>query len=385
MKKTRLSLLIGIVSLNLIGCSYFGGFGKDNSPEPTPLVNFTPSMTIKPVWSAHPGNGSAKMQLTLPLAVLQGVVYVSNYNGVVAAYSVDSGKHLWSTNAKAHLTSGPGVGANIVAVGSDNGEIIALDKNSGQVVWRRTLSGQILAVPQVSGNQVVVKTIDGYVYSLNITNGDIIWQYARSASQYMLRASSAPGITNDTVIAGFNDGKLLALKLSTGQLLWERTIAMPQGASLVQQLIDLDTNPLVVNNTIYVAGYQGSLLSMSLDGNQLLWQRPFSTYHNLALAGDLLFAVDTDSQIWALDSHSGKVRWKQTELLARRLTGGAIQEQALVVGDMQGYLHWLAIDDGHLLARVKVGSDAILATPVVVGDILITISKSGAINAFRRV
>lgn len=384
MNKTALSVLIGITSISLLGCSYFAGAGKDNQAKPTPLVNFAPSMNFKPVWTGRAGNGTANMQLMLPLAAEQGVLYVSNYDGAVAAYQVSSGKKLWSSQTKTHLTSGPGVGQNLLVVGSDVGQIIALDKQNGHELWRSTLSSQIQAVPQIEAQQVIAQTVDGRVYGLDAANGQVKWQYVRATSQYMLRASSTPLITQNTIIAGFSDGKLLALNLNDGHLLWERTLAIPQGMSLLQKLIDLDTNPLAVDNTLYMAGYQGNLIAMSIDGKHLYWQRPFSTYHNLATAGKLLFAVDTEGQIWAFDRQSGRVSWQQAQLKSRRITGVSLYENTLVVGDGEGYLHWFAVDDGHLLSRVKVGGDAILANPIVVDDKVIALSKSGKITAYRR-
>lgn len=383
MKKILASIAISIMSLSLVGCSYLSGFGKDNNPKPTPLKPFTSTVQVKSVWSASAGNGSANMQIPLPLVAWQNTVYASNYNGIVAAYDVDTGKRLWATQTKAKLTSGPGVGNNLVAVGTSEGQVIALEQGTGKVLWRQALSTQVLAAPRITGGKVVVKTIDGKLYGLNTTNGSIRWQYDHAANQYMLRMSSPPQITQDMVVAGFNDGKLTAVKLANGQLIWERTIAMPQGASIVQQIVDVDTSPLIDNKTIYIATYQGNILAMSLDGNQLIWQRPFSTYNDLALYGDLLLATDTSSQVWAFDKHSGRVEWRQTQLLARRITGPIVHDNFLVVGDGEGYLHWLAPDDGHFLARVKAGGNGIIATPIVVNNKLLVVTKSGRIIAYQ--
>jgi len=383
MKKIVTSLLLGTFSLSMVGCSYLSGFGKDNHPKPTPLSPITQSQTVTPVWTASAGNGSAKMQMALPLVASQGMVFVSNYDGVVAAYDVDSGKRLWRTSTQTQITSGPGVGENLVVVGTADGKVLALQMNTGKLSWQSTLSTQILAAPQISDGKVVVKTIDGKLYGLNVANGSKAWQYDHGQSQYMLRASSVPQIKQDKVITGFNDGKLTAVKLANGQLIWERKIAMPQGASFVQQLIDVDTDPLIVNNTLYIASYQGNLLAMSVDGNNLLWQRPFSTYHNLAAADDLLIATDTDSQVWAVNRDTGRVEWRQTQLKDRRITGPVIQSNAIVVGDAEGYLHWLAQDDGHFIARVRVGSDSIIAAPIVANHKLLVVSKTGKITAYQ--
>ena len=383
MKKIVASVLISMAGLSLIGCSQLSGFGQDNHPKPSPLIPFTATTQVDMLWTASAGNGSANMQITLPLAAEQEVVYVSNYNGVVAAYDINNGKRFWSMQTHAKITSGPGVGNNLVAVGTSDGKVIALDKTTGKLRWQRTLSTQILAAPQIAADKIIVKTIDNKLYGLNVTDGSISWQYDHSPSQYMLRVSSVPYVSSDKVVAGFNDGKVAAVKLKNGELIWERTIAMPQGASLVQQLIDVDTSPLIINKTLYTAAYQGNLLAMSADGRELVWQRPFSTYNNLAASNNLLIATDTDSQVWAFNRQTGKVEWRQPQLSARRITGPALYNQTIVVGDREGYLHWLALDDGRFVARVKVDSDGIVATPIVVNNIIVVVTKAGKLAAFR--
>jgi outer membrane protein assembly factor BamB len=55
----------------------------------------------------------------------------------------------------------------------------------------------------------------------------------------------------------------------------------------------------------------------------------------------------------------------------------------LVVGDLDGYVHWLATDDGRMLARTRVGGDAIHAKPLVVGDTVYVLNDNGRLAALR--
>ena len=51
---------------------------------------------------------------------------------------------------------------------------------------------------------------------------------------------------------------------------------------------------------------------------------------------------------------SGLVNWRQTALEARNVSGPAIMGNYIVVGDAEGYLHWMSKRDGHFAARVNV-------------------------------
>ena len=54
-----------------------------------------------------------------------------------------------------------------------------------------------------------------------------------------------------------------------------------------------------------------------------------------------------------------------------------------MVGDAEGYLHWLRLDSGEFAARVRVGRDPIRATPAVVGDVLVAQTVDGKVAAYR--
>jgi outer membrane protein assembly factor BamB len=55
----------------------------------------------------------------------------------------------------------------------------------------------------------------------------------------------------------------------------------------------------------------------------------------------------------------------------------------VVVGDLEGYVHWLNIADGSFAAREKLGKKPIEGTPVVAGDVVFVEDVAGNIGAFR--
>jgi outer membrane protein assembly factor BamB len=70
------------------------------------------------------------------------------------------------------------------------------------------------------------------------------------------------------------------------------------------------------------------------------------------------------------------------DLAYRRLTAPVPYEDYIAVGDYEGYLHLLSRYDGHIVARVRVDSDAIRARPLVIGDIIYVYSTDGKLSAY---
>ena len=85
----------------------------------------------------------------------------------------------------------------------------------------------------------------------------------------------------------------------------------------------------------------------------------------------------------ALDRFSGETVWTQEQLAARGLTGPALSGDKLVVGDFEGYLHWLDKASGRFSARNRVSDAPILTQAVAAADTIYVHASDGVLSAFN--
>jgi outer membrane protein assembly factor BamB len=352
-----------VVTLLLASCSLFE---TDNTEPPAPLVDFNASLTPTVLWSQSTGRGSGDFKLMPTLS--QGRVFTSSVKGLVTAIEVDSGKVLWEMNTKLPLSSGAGVGTGHVVVGARNGILAALSETDGKPLWRVQLSSEVIAAPQIDSNVVVVRTVDGKVYALNVYSGAKIWVYERDIPILSLWGNSPPVISQTWVIAGLDNGKLAVLNLQTGKLLWEANVAIPHGRTELERLVDIDAKPIVSDGVVYVTSYQGRTVAGDLYSSKLLWERDISSYAGLAVDNESVYISDAHSHIWAVSRASGVSLWKQTKLQARVITAPVVMGNYLVVGDIEGYVHWMRKDNGEFVARYRTGSKRINVPPLVIDE-----------------
>jgi outer membrane protein assembly factor BamB len=64
------------------------------------------------------------------------------------------------------------------------------------------------------------------------------------------------------------------------------------------------------------------------------------------------------------------------------LTGPALQGDYVVVGDLDGYVHWLQQSDGAMAARAKTGG-TVKAQPIVADGVLLVQNVEGKLTAYR--
>lgn len=390
-------LLIALTSMvALAGCH---SFKKENVQPPTPLAkDFKPTVHVTRLWRTSVGDGAGESGVRLRPTVVDGVLYAASTNGKVAAIDANSGKTLWSKSSRTHgwfgwgdkkrkdvlYSGGPAVGGDLLAVGTLDGHVYGINAKDGSPRWEATLKSEVISSPAVSGNLVVVRTGDGRVYGLDSSNGDRRWVYDQTEVPLLsVRGNGPLLIANGVVFFGSDNGKLVALRLDNGDKLWEQKLASGEGRTEIQRLDDADGTILLDGSTLYGAAYHGNLLAVDGPSGRPLWTRPFSTFTSLAIRGNAIYGVNDDSQVWAFDKNGGADMWKNDALKYRWLTGPAVQGNYVVVGDMEGYVHWLQTGDGALAARERLSRKAIRAQPLVVGDTVYVEDVKGRIGAYR--
>lgn len=373
--------ILSICALSTLLCACNGFFEKDNTPTPSPLVNFTPEVKIHDIWSSSTNSGTNDYLKLVP-AVTEQAVFTASKNGTVTATDKQNGRTLWKTDTNLLISGGPAAHDGLVFVGSREGYLAALNQANGKILWEARMSSEILAAPASAQGIVLAKTIDGKLSALSTEDGHALWHYEQTEPTLILRGASAPQIDHGNVVVGFANGNLAKLTLREGSLHWLQTVALAEGSFAIQRMIDIDADPIVLNNKIYAATYQGRIASLDSASGKVYWTHDISSYSGIAADHERVYVSDGKSHIWAFDSESGTVDWLQSQLEARNITGPVIMGNYIVVGDEQGYLHWLSKTDGHFVARTKVSGSEILATPVVDNNILYVVSRNGRLAAY---
>ncbi|WEN13801.1 outer membrane protein assembly factor BamB [Rhodanobacter sp. AS-Z3] len=390
-------LLITLVSLGtLAGCH---SFKKENVQPPTPLAkDFKPTVQVTRLWKATVGDGAQASGVRLRPAVVGGVLYADSTDGKIAAFDATSGKTLWSKSSKTHgwfgwgdkkrkdalYAGGPAVDGDLLTVGTLDGHVYAMSAKDGTPRWDVEVSSEVMASPVIVGDLVVVRTGDGRIYALDATDGHRRWVYDQGSVPLLSLRGNGPVLAaNGVLFFGSDDGKLVALRLDNGAKLWEQKLASGEGRTEIDRLSDADGAILLGGTTLYGAAYHGNLTAIDGPSGRPLWSHPFSTFGSLALTDNALFGVNDQSQVWSFDRSTGTDMWKNDALKYRWVTGPAVQGNYVVVGDMEGYVHWLQTGDGALAARERLSKKAIRAQPLVVGNIVYVEDVEGHIGAYR--
>jgi outer membrane protein assembly factor BamB len=368
---------------------YFTG-GADNADPPSELVEYTPEIQVEVLWKESVGVGTDGQTLKLVPAIGNGRVFAADRDGLVQARDLTTGNLAWEVEIEdenedeVHFSGGPGLGAITVILGSNNGEVIALNIDSGAVLWKTPVSSEVMSVPVVANGIAIIRTTDGSVIALNEKTGQKVWSYEHNVPALTVRGTGAPLVIEDTIIEGYDNGKLMALRLKDGKYVWESSVTIPKGRSEVERLVDIDVDPIEARGVIYTASYNGGSAAVSILDGDVLWRNEaVSSHTGLSQDEQYLYISNSDGHVLQLDKRTGSSLWEQKDLHGRKLTSPVAYQGNVVIGDFDGYVHWLSSTDGRQLARVQVAGDAIDAKPIVVGGIVYIYAKDGTLAALK--
>jgi len=143
---------------------------------------------------------------------------------------------------------------------------------------------------------------------------------------------------------------------------WEGTVAVPRGASELERVADVVGRPAVRQSILCAVAFQGRIACFDVQrGGDTIWAREFSGASGMTVDISSAFAADVHGVMYGFLLSGGANIWKQEALRHRQLSAPASIDGLVAVGDYEGYVHFLAREDGRLMGRVATDGDAILA------------------------
>lgn len=370
---------IGLLAVLAVAC----GNRKEKSEPPAELVKFDQTLDVRKLWSVKVGRGTERLRLGLRPASDGLRVYAGAHNGDVIAVDIETGRKLWSAETDLALAGGPGLGNGMLAFGSSDGVLIALDAETGMELWRSRTVSEIMAAPAIGPNMVVFRTLDGGLRAHAAADGQPVWNVEQDLESLVLRGDTAPRIVGSIVVAGFDNGRVGTYELATGVPLWEVAVGVPSGRGELARLIDMGAAGLEVsNNIVYAVGFHGALASIPIASGNPSWSLEVSSYAGLGLDfANVYVTTDVDAVV-AYERSLGTEQWRQEALRLRDVTAPTRFADAVVVGDFEGYLHWLDVATGEFVARVRASRGRVTSPPLAVGNRLIVQTDDGSLVAF---
>ena len=353
-KFKRVALTIAAVcGLALVGCS-------STSHEPAELEDINQLVDSDSVWSQSVG--SSVTGLVTPFLTQSGL-YAAGGNTL---YKLDpkTGEEEWAVETDAEISAGVGSDGEFVAVGTVKGEVEVFDA-TGKKLWSARLSSEMSVPPLVGAGFVIVRTADTRITAFDAASGERRWRYQSQVPALTVRAASSMRFSPAGILVGQSNGRLLALD-GQGKTIFDIVVAQPKGITEVERLCDVVGTPLVDQNMMCAAAFQGGILCISAKDGRPLWRAR-------------VYVTTSRGEINAYDYATGELVWQNSALLWRSPSAVAVLDEVIAVGDYDGVVHFLDPKTGKFVGRTSVDG-AVRVPPISLGNGAIFQTDEGQIS-----
>ena len=375
--KLKLPLAIAVASALLLGCSS----NKVKEAKPNPLPKIQQQQGLNLVFSQSVSSTNAAEALRLQLDTDNGVIFAIDPDGQVSAYK--GKEQLWKSKiTKQELTAGVEAAEGIVVVGNRKGQLFALDQATGSQKWSAKLSGAILSPSLIQSGRVITIANDGTVFAHDAVTGQQVWAYKLPNVQFSLRGQPAPVRLDDrTILVASANAYVYALDVISGVPRFQRRVAISEGRSDIQRLIDIVGDPVVAGQYLVTTSFQGQVTVTDLATQRVVWSEDASSTNRPEVSGDKVFVSTVDGKLNAYSLSTGQLAWQNEELLNRQLSNPVMLGQSLVVGDLDGVIHLLDPASGKLVGRAKTSGE--VQSLRVIDNQLYVATRKGALSIWQ--
>ena len=383
MRMTRKLVGVGIMAVltGLTGCSTLSSLNpfasKSKANLPAKLVELKGTMAVRTAWKLDIGKSR---DYVFSPALAGNTVIVAANDGAIARVEAATGKVLWRIKADTRLTAGVGTDGNVIVVGGEKGMLLCFDMD-GKLLWKMQLSSEILSSPVVAEGIVVARTIDNRIVAYDVATADKKWTVQRVAPPLTLRVAPGLVVAGKDVIVAQPAGKVASLIIANGAPRWEIEVGVAKGATELERVTDIGGTPVIFDSDVCAVSYQGRAGCFDITTGSAKWTKDLSSEVGVSVDQLYVFAADDKGALTAFNREGGASAWKNDKLSYRRLSTPLSYGRFVAVGDYQGYIHFLAREDGSFLARMATDGSAVTSTPLVAGSNLIFQTQNGTVTA----
>lgn len=359
--------LLALVAL--ISCS------SVKRPEPKEVTLSANRVAVSKGWSTSVG--SINPYLT-PYANANMLVLASE-SGKVQAFSMDTGKPLWSIDLKTPLNAGVGGNGEHFAVLSQDNRLIVFTAQAE--LYRLPLLAQGFTTPLVAGGRVFVLLADRSVAAYDLSNGSKLWSQQRAGDPLILNQKGVLLAVHDTLVGGFS-GRLVGLNPNNGNAKFETPIAVPRGVNDLERLVDLVAPVYRYGDVLCVRAFQAQVGCVNAVKGNLLWTR--SANGDLGLSGnvDALIGVESNGVVLAWARNSGERLWDSDRLKYRRLSAPLVSDKGLVVADTLGHIFVMDLKDGSVTQQLNLNEGELVGAPIALAKGFVVVTKKGWVQSY---
>jgi len=311
------------------GCTNKAGVKKKNIIELTPKLVVSSSEPVDIKDGAVRGfynasgavdvvmhNLSSKKMIAEPL-IVSNVVYYSDVNGNIGAYSLETKKTLWTNNLVRKQDHSNLIGGGIahhegkLYVTNGTRFLVALDAKTGNEIFRKEFADVVRTRPVLLSDKVVlVQTISNQLFAYDMEKVKILWAHAGIFESLSSSSHVEPIVYDGNIIASYSSGEVSLIDGEKGASQWTLNLSSVYDVTIPNfEPATSSSKPIIHNGALYIAGGADKLTKINLTSGAVLWQVSAHDIQSMSIIGNDIFVTNNARQAAILSTKTGTVKW----------------------------------------------------------------------------
>jgi len=352
------------------------------------------------VFAVDIGEGdSRKARITADPVVLNGAIYTLDARSLVTATQA-SGAPLWSVDLTPPLdsagdASGGGIaaGQGAIYVTTGFGTLTALDAATGDQLWQQDLNAPGTSAPTVLGDLVYVVGRDSTAWAIETETGRIRWQLTGTPSVGNFSGGAGVAVTSEIAVIPMPSGEVFGAFPQGGLRRWSTVVSGERIGEAAGTIADIAGDPVIDGNRAYIGNFSGRLVAVNTFNGDRIWTATEGATSPVWPVGGSVFLMSDQNALVRLDAADGTAIWRtqlpefaETRLRQQRTVfahyGPVLAGGRLLVASSDGLIRSFDPTSGAEIGAVEIPGGA-ASHPVVAGETLYVVSKTGQLVAFR--
>jgi outer membrane protein assembly factor BamB len=387
---------LGIVGSLLLAAAFAasgcgaGSMGVDYGRlDGTGSASSGPALRVR--WSKQlgPEYGGAYVPVERAAAAidpLYGRVYVGSTQRTLWAFSPE-GRPLYEYTTESGIEAEPTLDAqrNELYVATAGGRVHSLRASDGSVRFTVDLGASVSQPGVLSEDALYLVTDADGVFALSRKDGTTLWRYQREPRSGLKVSGHAGLLSSDQrIITGFSDGSVVALAKGDGHAVWvvDTTLDFADPAQSDQGFVDVDTTPVQVGDTIYVASFLAGFYGLSAqDGTAQFRNAELTGVTSIAADERTILLASAERGVVCYDLPTLTARWSKHQDLRGAANHVQVRGRTAYVTETRGAFLALALADGRETGRLQT-EHGFAASPSLVEGRGFILGNAGVLYAF---
>lgn len=298
--------------------------------------------------------------------IVDGTVYLGDLDGSVFAVSLATGDKVWEHKTDSGFLASPAVRDGRVYIGDFDGRFYCLNARDGALLWKYECEAEIDSSCNFFEDKVLFGSQDATLYCLDAKSGELAWKHAIDD-----QIRCMPTIVEGRCFVAGCDAKLHVINLKSGKEQGAVDIQSPTGVT-----------PAAMGSRVFFGTEGGVFFCVDWKKADVVWtyesdSRGQAFRSSPAVTEKLVVVGGRDKRIHALDSTTGKVRWKFAAK-SRIDASPVIVGRRVFAAAADGRIYALNLETGQETWQFQAGG-GFVGSPAVADGRLVIASDEGVV------